>query len=88
MANLKSSKKDIRRTAKRTERNRAAKTFLKSLTRKVEAARASGDAQMGKSAAVACVSAMDKAVKRGIIHQNKANRYKSSVASLVFNVAG
>jgi ribosomal protein S20 len=45
---------------------------------------ASGDAPLSAEAAVACASAMDKAVKWGIIHKNKANRYKSSVSSLVF----
>jgi small subunit ribosomal protein S20 len=87
MANLKSSKKDARRIIRRTARNRSVKTLLKSLDKKVRNALAGGDAQLSMEAAIACVSAMDKAAKRGIIHKNKANRYKSSVAPLVFKVS-
>jgi small subunit ribosomal protein S20 len=87
MANLKSSRKDVRRIVRRTARNRSTKTLLKSLDKKVRSAVALGDGNLSMQAAIACVSAMDKAAKRGIIHKNKANRYKSAVASLVFKAS-
>jgi len=73
MANLKSSKKDIRRTARRTERNRAVSSRLKTLRKKVVAD--PSDANKSEYA-----SALDKAVKTGVIHGNKANREKSKIA--------
>lgn len=73
MANLKSSQKDIRRIKRRTERNTAVKTRLKTLRKK-----ATGEAAPADKAAYA--SSLDKAVKAGIIHVNKANREKSKIA--------
>ncbi len=73
MANLKSSQKDIRRTARRTARNQASRNRLKTLRKKVVA-----DATPEAKAAYA--SALDRAVKAGVIHSNKANRDKSKIA--------
>jgi small subunit ribosomal protein S20 len=73
MANLKSSKKDIRRIGRRTERNTAAKTRLKTLRKK-----AVGEATPADKSAYA--ASLDKAVKAGVIHVNKANREKSKIA--------
>ena len=73
MANLKSSKKDIRRIERRTERNAAVKSRLKTLRKK-----ALGEAPVADKAAYA--SAIDKAVKSGVVHQNKASREKSKLA--------
>ncbi|MDR1438097.1 MAG: 30S ribosomal protein S20 [Puniceicoccales bacterium] len=84
MANLKSSKKDIRRIAKRTMRNQAAKSQLKTLAKKVRVRGTGENSSDEKSAAIAYVSALDKAVKRGIIHANKARRAKSALSSLIF----
>ncbi|MDR2341181.1 MAG: 30S ribosomal protein S20 [Puniceicoccales bacterium] len=84
MANLKSSRKDARRIVRRTARNRSTKTLLKSLDKRVRSALAIGNEILSTEAAIASISAMDKAASRGVIHKNKANRYKSSVASVVF----
>lgn len=73
MANLKSSKKDIRRIARRTERNTATKSRLKTLRKK-----ALGEAQDADKSAYA--SALDKAVKAGVVHKNKASREKSKLS--------
>jgi small subunit ribosomal protein S20 len=73
MANLKSSKKDIRRIARRTERNTVTSSRLKTLRKK-----AIGEASDSDKSAYA--SALDKAVKGGVIHPNKANREKSKIS--------
>ena len=73
MANLKSSLKDIRRIARRTERNGATRSKLKSLRKRVVA-------DPSDANNVAYASAMDKAVKSGVVHKNKANREKSKIA--------
>lgn len=73
MANLQSSKKDIRRIARRTERNLAVKSRLKTLRKK-----ALGEASAEDKSAYA--SALDKAVKAGVLHKNKANTEKAKLA--------
>ncbi|MGE9290582.1 MAG: 30S ribosomal protein S20 [Puniceicoccales bacterium] len=83
MANTKASLKDIRQIEKRTEHNKQIRSRLKTLARKVKAARAAGDAEQAKSVARDYVAASDKAAKSSIIHPNKANRHKASVSDLV-----
>lgn len=73
MANLKSSKKDIRRIARRTERNTVQDSRLKTLRKKVIGDCAEADATV-------YASALDRAVKSGVIHKNKASREKSKLA--------
>ncbi len=74
MANTKSAAKRARQTPKRTARNRTVLTAIKGKTKAARAA--SGD----KALAQALVSDLDKAVKRGVIHKNAANRRKSRLA--------
>jgi len=76
MANKKSSKKDLRRTAKRTVRNKGTKTALKTYVKKVKQA----DAETVSTALVSAVKALDKAAQRGVIHKNAAARRKSRAA--------
>ena len=73
MANLKSSQKDIRRIARRTERNTVVSSRLKTLRKKALGEASDSDKQ-------AYSSALDKAVKSGVIHKNKANREKSKLS--------
>jgi small subunit ribosomal protein S20 len=83
MANTKSAKKNIRITARRTARNQAVFTRLKTLAKQALAARTSEDPVKAKASAVAYVTAMDRAAKIGIIHRNKASHAKSSVAKIL-----
>jgi small subunit ribosomal protein S20 len=83
MANKKSSKKDLRRTSKRTVRNKGAKTALKTYVKKVKQA----DAETVVSALTTAVKALDKAAQRGIIHKNAAARRKSRVAKAANKLA-
>ena len=78
MPNIKSSKKDVLRTAIRNEKNRAAKSVLKSTLKKFEAS-LTGDKAAAEVAHKAAVVAVDKAVKKGILHKNTAARKKSSM---------
>ncbi len=79
MANLKSSQKDARRTLRRSARNVAVKSRLKTLGKNVAALAAQKDPAL-PAAARAYVSALDKAVKRNLIHTNSAARHKAQVA--------
>jgi small subunit ribosomal protein S20 len=80
MANKKSSKKDLRRIAKRTVRNKGTKTALKTYVKKVRVAAAGTDVAVVESALKTAVKAIDKAAQRGIIHKNAAARRKSRAA--------
>lgn len=74
MANLKSSKKDIRRISRRSARNASTRSRLKTLRKKVV-----GENPVdGDKAAYA--SALDRAAKTNVVHPNKVNREKSKMA--------
>lgn len=83
MANTKSAIKAARKAQRLTIRNRAAKTNLKTLHKKFEAAAKANDAAAAKAAGIAYASAMDKAVKAGVAHKNAASRAKALVSKYV-----
>lgn len=83
MANTKSAIKNARKTVRLTARNKTSKTRLKTLQKKFSTAVQEGDAATTKTAASAYVSAMDKAVKSGLVHKNAASRAKMRVAKHV-----
>ena len=80
MANKRSSKKDLRRIAKRTVRNKGTKTALKTYVKKVKATAGTGETAAVQAALTTAVKALDKAAQRGIIHKNQAARRKSRAA--------
>ncbi|HEX6401104.1 MAG TPA: 30S ribosomal protein S20 [Actinomycetota bacterium] len=79
MANIKSQIKRNRQNAKRAERNKAVRTALKTSTKKVRLAVASGDENAAERAREASRD-LDKAVSRGIVHKRTAARRKSRLA--------
>jgi len=87
MANIKSAAKRALQSIKRNEKNRSVTTGLKSGQKKVLAAVASGKLDEAKSEYVKVTSALDKAAKRGIIHQNSADRRKSALGRALKKVA-
>lgn len=84
MANTKSAIKAARKAERFTARNKAVKTRLKTLQKKLVAAEKAGKIEDTKAAASAYVSAMDKATKSGVVHKNAASRAKAHVAKFVF----
>jgi len=58
-------------------RNRATKSALKTLIRRLREAIAAGEAEQAWTALKRVESALDKAAKRGILHRNTAARKKS-----------
>lgn len=83
MANTKSAIKAARKSERLHDRNQGVKTRLKTLHRRFETAVKANDAAAAKTAGVAYSSAMDKAVKSGVVHRNAAARAKSHVAKYV-----
>lgn len=80
MANTKSAIKAARKAERFAVRNRAVKTELRTLRKQFTQAASSGNAAAAKAAGIAYASAMDKAVKSGVVHRNAADRAKSHVA--------
>jgi small subunit ribosomal protein S20 len=84
MANTKSAIKAARKAVRFTLRNKALKTRLKSLHKKFDAAVAAKDGAAAKAAGMAYVSAMDRAVKSGVVHRNAASHAKAKAAKHIF----
>ena len=80
MPNIKSAKKRVLISKAENERNKAAKSALKTVVKKFDAAIAAGDKEQADGAFKAAVKSVDKAVKKGILHKNTAARKKSSMA--------
>ena len=80
MPNIKSQKKRVITNAKDTARNKAVKSNLKTVLKKAEAAIAAGD---DKAAVVSSASsAIDKSLRKGVLHKNAANRKKAQIAKM------
>ncbi|PID96603.1 MAG: 30S ribosomal protein S20 [Actinomycetales bacterium] len=80
MANIKSQLKRIKTNAKRTERNKAVKSELRTWIRRFREAADSGDVDTAKSALRTASTKLDKAVNKGVIHKNQAANKKSAMA--------
>jgi len=76
VANIASSKKDARRSAVRAARNRSLKSSVKTKVGKFRRAAVDG-AEDTEQLALTAVSALDRAVSKGVIHANNAARRKS-----------
>ena len=83
MANIKSAKKRILVTETRTARNKAIKSEVKTMVKKVYAAIDSKDQEAAKAALKAAVSTMNKATSKGVYHKNNAARKVSRLAKAV-----
>lgn len=86
MANIKSQLKRIKTNEKRTERNKAVKSELRTWIRKFRDAAASGDAEAAQTALQAASRKLDKAVSKGVIHANQAANKKSAMAKKLASI--
>lgn len=77
MPNIKSVIKDVIRSAKRRDRNNAAKSRMKTFVKKASQTIRGGDAAEISAVLPLTISVIDKTAKRGIIHKNAAARRKS-----------
>ncbi len=80
MANHKSALKRVGITAKKNLCNRMASSEVKTAVKKLDTTLAIGDAAAAQEAYLSAVSTMDKAVCKGVIHKNAANRKKAQLA--------
>lgn len=83
MANTESARKRIRQTAKRTARNQARKSRMRTFVKKVEAACAAGDKTAAAEALRQAQPEMQRAVGKGVVHLNTVARKLSRLSARV-----
>jgi small subunit ribosomal protein S20 len=81
MANHFSALKRARQTGKRTSRNRANTSRLRGTLRELRESLTEGDKKTAEPTFRQAVSALDKAIQKGVIHKNTASRYKSRLSA-------
>lgn len=86
MANNASARKRIRQTEKRTARNKARKSRVRSFLRKVEEAVKSGDKAAAQEAFRAAQPEMQRAATKGVVHANTVARKLSRLSARVKSV--
>jgi small subunit ribosomal protein S20 len=83
MANHFSALKRARQTQKRTAANRANSSRLRTALRTLRETIEKGDKRAAEQNYRATVSALDKAIQKGTLHENTAARYKSRLGARV-----
>ena len=81
MANHFSALKRARQTEKRATRNRANTSEMRTSLRILRGALAKGDKAAAEQTYRQTVSALDKAIQKGVLHDNTASRYKSRLSA-------
>ena len=87
MANIKSAKKRILVNTKKTERNKAIKSKVKTMIKKVDAAVVAGDKELAMANLSLAVAEIDKACSKGVMHKNTAARKVSHITKNVNKLA-
>jgi len=83
-----SALKQERQGLKHRARNRKNVSQVKTQIKKLRAALAKGDAEAAKALLPATVGEIDRAVKKGVVHDNAAARYKSRLTRKVNALSG
>ena len=77
MANSPQARKRARQAQKRRALNASQRSMYRTYLKRVGAALESGDQDAAQAAFTAAVPVLDRMVRRGILHRNKAARHKS-----------
>lgn len=77
MPNTRSAKKRIRQNEKRRLRNMSIRSRARSAVRQARLAIQTGEAAEAEKAVRQAVQELDKAVSKGVLHRNNADRRKS-----------
>jgi small subunit ribosomal protein S20 len=87
MANTASARKRNRQTKRRTERNQARKSRMRTFIKKVETAIAGGDPQVAGEALRAAQPEMQRAAGKGVVHRNTVARRLSRLSAQIKSLA-
>jgi small subunit ribosomal protein S20 len=86
MANHVSALKRVRQTAKKTEINRNNRSRVRGALRKMREVAAAANKDAAEKQFRETVSALDKAIQKGVLHKKTAGRYKSRLAARVQSI--
>ena len=87
MANLKSSKKDVRRIQRHRASNIPQKTRLRNLAKTIHVLATGGETEGAKEALRMYYVYLDRAARKRLIHPKRAARYKSRSSILINNLS-
>ncbi len=81
---IKKKKKSVLKRAaqsiERAEVNRANRTRVRTMMKRLRTAVTAGDANAAKELLQPTLAAIDRAITKGVLHENTGNRYKSRLA--------
>lgn len=77
LANTPQARKRVRQAVKRRTRNASERSMMRTRVKQVFTALDAGDKSAAESAFHAAVPVLDHMARKGLIHKNKAARYKS-----------
>lgn len=83
MANSPQARKRIRQATKRRVSNASQRSMMRTRVKQVFAAIETGDKPAAETAFQAAVPVLDHMARKGLIHKNKAARYKSRFNSQI-----
>ena len=87
MANIKSAKKRVLVAQTKTERNKAIRSKVKTMIKKVDAAIAADDKAAAQASLLVAISEIDKAASKGVYHKNTASRKVARLTKAVNAIA-
>lgn len=87
MPNIKSAIKRTKTNEKRRLRNASQKSALRTAVKSFETAVDTQNVDTAKTALVNAIKKLDKAVTKGLVHKNTANRRKSRLAKKLNELA-
>ena len=87
MPNIKSAKKRVLVTEKKTKENKMIKSALKTSIKKFLAAVSASDKETANALYPETVSAIDSAASKGILHKNNAANKKAKLAKKLASIA-
>ena len=87
MANIKSAKKRILVNQTKAARNKAIRSKVKTMIKRVNTAIAAGDKAAAQAALLAATTEIDKATSKGVYHKNTSARKVSRMALAVNKMA-
>lgn len=88
MANTKSALKRIRSTARKEMRNRAVRSATRTYVKKARVLIERGKKDEAQAAVMRAISALDRAVTKGVLHRNNAARRKSRLMRQFHSLTG
>ncbi len=87
MPNTKSAAKAMRQSRRRRDINSKTRSKVKNATKQVKKFTSDNNVNEALKALRDAMSALDKAVKKGVVHKNTASRKKSRMAKAIAKLA-